>query len=230
MFEINGEYANRKGKYTVLAISNNMMTVRYEDGTEANLKMAIQQRIWENISSELEEANRKQAARRAPTQNTRFFIKAISLPTGEILFPGWQERVVMTPTQTLANKLRPGDRLIYYAIEAKVFFAVVTLTGNVIEADPKKYLFTITADKALFFPVDTDAAITSLSQAVPDDSIELESQPKFRTLRIEAEAFLPINEDDFELLAELITELTESDEEEDEEEDDDEEFIEEDEI
>ena len=229
MFEINGEYANRKGRYTVLAINNDMMTVRYEDGVEANLKMAIQERIWENISSELEEAHRKQAGRRGPAQNTQFFIKAISLPTAEILFPGWQERVVMAPTKTQAGKLRPGDRLIYYAIESQVFFAVVTITGTVIEADPKKYLFTIPAKKAFFFPVDTDAAISSLSLSVPYDSMELESQPKFRNLSIESEAFLPINEDDFELLAELITELTESDEDDDEDESD-EDFSEEEEI
>ena len=221
MFEINGKYANRKGKYTVLAINGNMMSVQYEDGTEATLKIAIQERIWENISSEMEEADRKQASRRGSAQNTQFFIKAVSLPTGEILFPGWHERVVMVPTQEQAEKLKPGDRLIYYAIEAKVFFAVVTLTGSVIEADPKKYLFTIAEPKAYFFPVDTDAAITSISLSVPYDSMDLESQPKFRTLRIEAESFLPINEDDFELLAELITELTESDDEDDEDEDED---------
>jgi hypothetical protein len=212
-----------------LAINNDMMTVRYEDGTEADLKMGIQQRIWENISSELEEAHRKQAARRGPSQNTQFFIKAISLPTGEILFPGWHERMVMAPTQEQANKLKAGDRLIYYAIEAKVFFAVVTITGNVVEADPKKYLFTMAADKAFFFPVDVDAAISSVSLAVPYDSMELESQPKFRTLRIEPESFLSINEDDFELLAELITELTESDED-DEEDEEEEDFVEEEDI
>ncbi|MCB8943001.1 MAG: EVE domain-containing protein [Ardenticatenaceae bacterium] len=229
MFEVKGQYANRKGKYTVLAINNDMMTVRYEDGTEASLKMAIQQRIWENISSEIEEAHRKQAARRGPAQNTQYFIKAISLPSGEILFPGWHERVVMAPTQERADKIKPGDRLIYYAIESKVFFAVVTITGNAVEADPKKYLFTTTAESAFFFPVDTDAAISSVSLAVPYDSMELESQPKFRTLRIEPESFLPINEDDFELLAELVTELTEGDDDEDEEEEE-EEFIEEDDI
>jgi hypothetical protein len=229
MFEVNGQYANRKGRYIVLAIHNDLMTVRYEDGTEAELKMAIQARIWENISSELEEAHRKQAARRGPAQNTQYFIKAISLPTGEILFPGWHERVVMTEDPKQAEEIKPGDRLIYYAIEAKVFFAVVTITGAAAEADPKKYLFNTLAERAYFFPVDTDAAISSLQLAVPYDSMELESQPKFRTLRIESESFLPINEDDFELLAELITELTESDED-DEDEDEDDEYIEEDEI
>jgi hypothetical protein len=191
--------------------------------------MAIQARIWENISSELEEAHRKQAARRGPAQNTQYFIKAISLPTGEILFPGWHERVVMTEDPKQAEAIKPGDRLIYYAIEAKVFFAVVTITGPAAKADPKKYLFSTLAESAYFFPVDTDAAISSLQLAVPYDSMELESQPKFRTLRIESESFLPINEDDFELLAELITELTESDED-DEDEDEDDEYIEEDEL
>lgn len=230
MFEINKQYANRKGKYIVQAINDDIMTVRYEDDSEADLKMSIQKRIWENISSEVEEANRRQAARRGPSQNTQYFIKAISLPTGDILFPGWHERVVMAENAKRAESVKPGDRLIYYAIEAKVFFAVVTITGPAVSADPKKYLFTTLADSAYFFPVDTDAAISSVALAVPYDSMELESQPKFRTLRIEAESFLPINEDDFELLAELVTELTESEDDDEDDEEDDDDFIEEEEI
>jgi hypothetical protein len=229
MFEVNGVYANRKGKYTVIAINGDSMTVRYEDGSEADLRMAIQFRIWENIVSEMEEAHRKQAARKAPAQNTQFFIKAVNIPTGELLFPGWTERVVMAHPPEMAEKIKSGDRLIYYAIEAKVFFAVVTITGPAVKADPKKYLYTIPAESGYFFPVDTDAGISSLDKAVPYDSMELESQPRFKTLRIESESYLPINEDDFELLAELVAELTESDEDDDEDEEE-EDFSEDDEL
>jgi hypothetical protein len=59
--------------------------------------------------------------------------------------------------------------------------------------------------------------------------MELESQPRFKTLRIESESYLPINEDDFELLAELVAELTESDEDDDEDEEE-EDFSEDDEL
>ena len=54
MFEVGGEYANRNGKYKVLEINDPKMTVEYEDGTTAELRMNIQERIWENIQAEKE--------------------------------------------------------------------------------------------------------------------------------------------------------------------------------
>jgi hypothetical protein len=64
-FEVNGTYANRIGQYTVLAVNPPKMKVRYEDGSEAELNMAIQARIWENIEAEMEA---KQASRMARQQ------------------------------------------------------------------------------------------------------------------------------------------------------------------
>ena len=49
MFELNGVYRNRTGEYTVLAMKGTHMTVRYTDGSEAELNTNIQARIWENI-------------------------------------------------------------------------------------------------------------------------------------------------------------------------------------
>jgi hypothetical protein len=65
MFEINGVYANRKGEYTVIALNPPRMTVRYADGTEADLKIEMQERIWENIRVEYEAAQAKKVSRRA---------------------------------------------------------------------------------------------------------------------------------------------------------------------
>ena len=45
------------------------------------------------------------------------------------------------------------------------------------------------------------------------DSIELESIPDFGQTRVEPGAFYKISEDDFELLAEALTEITEVEEE-----------------
>jgi hypothetical protein len=45
----------------------------------------------------------------------------------------------------------------------------------------------------------------------------LESYPDFSKLHIEPESFFRISEDDFELLAEALTEITEDEEEETEE-------------
>ncbi len=63
MFEVNGSYANRKGRYTVLEVNPPRMLVRYEDGSEAELNMDIQERIWQNIAAEIEARESSRAAR-----------------------------------------------------------------------------------------------------------------------------------------------------------------------
>ena len=235
MFEINGVYANRIGKYTVLALNPPKMKVRYEDGTEAELKIDLQARIWENIATEFEarEASRQaRAARRSINNDTRYFIKVISVPTvNEMVFPGWAEQVILAPTSKDDVTVKFGDRIIFYAIESRTFFAVATITGEAAMVDPKEYFFHIDLDKAGFFPIDIDSASDRLQKGADVDSVELESQPKFKNLRLEPETYLEINEDDFELLAESLTEVVEdADEDEDDDDDDDDEiYIEDDE-
>ena len=96
MFDINGEYANRNGNYIVLAIDGPSMSVRYEDGTHADLKINIQQRIWANILAE-REAEASKSSRRRPRRtvtakpSVRHYIKVVSIPPGEgLVFPGWE--------------------------------------------------------------------------------------------------------------------------------------------
>jgi hypothetical protein len=228
MFELNEVYRNRVGEYTVLSINGQRMTVRYADGSEAELNVNIQARIWENIVAEQEARAASSRHLRQSGKDTTHYIKAVSLPPGEeLVFPGWQERVVMVPSPELAQRMKPGDRFIYYAIEAQTFFAVVTLTGERYEADPKQHTYTTELGKASFFPTDVDAAAPDLEHGVSVDSIDLESYPNFGKLHIESETFYRISEDDFELLAEALTEITEDEEEEVEEyEDDDEDEVE----
>ncbi|HEX6386735.1 MAG TPA: hypothetical protein VF177_18870 [Anaerolineae bacterium] len=219
MFEVNGVYANRRGQYTVLEVNAPRMRVRYEDGTEAELNMDIQARIWENIAAEQEarasRSSARAARRGASVLEAQHFIKVVSIPAvDEFTFPGWPEQVVMAKLPEQAAQIKAGDRLIFYAVEPRMFFAVATITGSAFEADPKEYFFMMNADSMLFFPIDIDAVSSSLEKGVDIDSVELESQPNFRRLRLEPEAFLPINEDDFELLAELLTEVAEEEEEE----------------
>lgn len=218
MFELNGVYRNRMGEYTVQAIDGQRMTVRYADGTEAELNVQIQARIWENILAEQEVRAASGRHMRQSNKDTTHYIKAVSLPPGEELaFPGWQERLVMAPTPELARRIKPGDRFIYYAIEAQTFFAVVTITGEMFEADPKQHTYTTEVGRAAFFPTDVDATVPSLDHGVSVDSIDLESYPDFGKLHIDNEAFYRISEDDFELLAEALTEITEDEDEEIEE-------------
>ncbi len=218
MFELNGVYRNRMGEYTVLAINGQRMTVRYSDGSEAELNVNIQARIWENIVAEQEARAASSRHMRQSNKDTTHYIKAVSLPPGEeLIFPGWQERVVMVTNPELAQRIKSGDRFIYYAVEAQTFFAVVTITGDMYEADPKQHTYTTELERAAFFPTDVDAVSPDLEHGVSVDSIDLESYPDFGKLPIEPEAFYRISEDDFELLAEALTEITEDEEEEVEE-------------
>jgi hypothetical protein len=199
MFEVNGEYANRKGTYTVLAIDGPIMSVRYADGTHADLKINIQVRIWER------------ARKTSAALNVGHYIKVVSIPPGEGLnFPGWETRVVMIDKD---NQIKKGDRLIYFAQEALTFFAVATVTGDVFRANPKKYTFVVDAKKADFCQIDIDADTGTLESGVKLDSIELESCPDFSAQPVLPESLCPISEDDFELLSEALTEVTELEEE-----------------
>lgn len=221
MFEVNGIYANRKGKYTVLTVNPPLMNVRYDDGSEAELNMRVQGRIWENIVAEQEEKDAKAAIRlaRMGLSQNRFFIKVISIPDiDELMFPGWQEKIVLATSKDL-EKVKAGDRIIYFALEPQTFFAVATLTGDANEANPKDYFYTNDLQSAYFFPVDMDAFAILLEHGVRIDSVELESYPHLKSMPIQPESFLEISEDDFELLAEILTEVSE-DETEDEDEDD----------
>lgn len=53
-FQTGGRYGNRNGEYEVLAIDGETMTVRYDDGREQTLKVALQATIWQSILDEQE--------------------------------------------------------------------------------------------------------------------------------------------------------------------------------
>ncbi|MCP4360721.1 MAG: hypothetical protein GY796_22155 [Chloroflexi bacterium] len=210
MFEINGVYANRKGEYTVLKMTPPLMRVRYiSDGSEANLKISVQERIWGNISVEYEAKTASKSTRRKPVLGTNYCIKAVSIPTTDDLnYIGWAARLLLAP-QNSEIKLKAGDRIIVYVLESKTFIAVTTITGESKTAKPKDYPFTISQKKAEFFPIDVDGMVMKLENGVEVDSVELESQPRFKRLRPKAESYLAISEDDFELLTEALTEMIE---------------------
>lgn len=217
MFEVDKTYANRRGQYTVLAVDPPKMRVRFEDGEIAELNMAIQYRIWENIQAE-EEARTasRQRLHRNRTSTTQFFIKPINLLAAEELtFPGWQERVAAS--QDSSQEIKPGDRLIYYAIETQVFFAVATITGDSFQTGKARQ----GEEQVLFYPIDLDAHAPNLNRAITLDSVELESHPNIRELLSRPNTYIQITEDDFELLAELLTEVAEEDDDDEDDEDDD---------
>lgn len=223
MFEINGTYANRKGKYTVLEINQPKMHVRYEDGSEADLNIERQERIWENIAVEIEAQEAKKNTRAGRALSTdQHFIQCISVPdVEELTFPGWPEKVIIARRPEDVAAVKKGDRVIIYLIELQIFYAVVTITNDGVTKKPKDYFYNIDEQNALFFSFDIDAEAQSQETAVSIDSVELESYPNLAKMRLEHDAYLKMSEDDFELLAELLTEVTEDDDDEAIEDDDD---------
>ena len=208
MFEVGGQYANRKGSYTVLDKGADKMTVRYEDGTEAELRIGIQERIWENIKADVESSNSTRQ-RRSAAPTVQHFIKAVGAITDENLTPTII-RALATPSSRQAPPINIGDRFIYYSIKSKAFFAVATVTDEPQEMDAKNFVeLEFEENRVNVFPIDIDAFAVNHQQAVWLDSVELESQPKFKTMLDDPETYLPISEDDFELLAEALTEYVE---------------------
>jgi len=223
MFELNGTYANRKGKYTILAFNEPKMRVRYEDGTEADLRIDLQERIWENIAVEIEAQEAKKSTRKTKIGSTnQHFIQCISLPdVEELSFPGWPEQVLIVRRPEDVEMVKKGDRVIIYLIELQIFYAVVTITNDGVQKKTKDYFYNIDQKKALFFAFDIDAEALSQETAVSIDSVELESYPNLAKMRLEPDAYLKMSEDDFELLAELLTEVVEDEEDESIADDDD---------
>jgi len=212
MFEIDGEYENRIGKYTVLALEPPKMHVRYHDGKHAELNIAIQGRIWENILAERESGKGQSrswgSAAHAVPFNAHHFIKVVSVPAvDEMMFSGWHERVVMVNNPIQASRVKPGDRIIYYAIETNGFFAVATITGESFKADPKEYFYTQEMEECDFFPIDVDVAVLSPDMGVSRNGVELEDYRDFERMLGRPETLFSISEDDFESLAEMLTEL-----------------------
>jgi hypothetical protein len=221
IFEVGEEYANRKGGYTVLEISAPKMTVEYDDGSTADLSISIQQRIWENIvtEQEAERARTVKSRKKKVKIGTRYYIRPTSMMTVEELSTTKKQEGIPASGRWLAT-IRRGDRLIYYAKETQLFFAVVTITGP--GKKPKGRGRKKTS--VLYFPVDVDAYVVDLSKALHAVSVELESQPKYKDFLADSDDYLEITEDEFELLAEMLTEVSEEDEEDEanQEKDDDE--------
>lgn len=56
LFEVGGHYRTYQSEYEVLDLEGDKMTVRFTDGTEQRLTVAVQERIWQQVSREMAEA------------------------------------------------------------------------------------------------------------------------------------------------------------------------------
>lgn len=225
MFEVNGQYENRKGKYTVLSFSGRKMRVRFSDGSEADLNVGIQERIWENILAEQEAeavAAAKKAGKKRPkaASTSRHYIKTVSISEdNDLSILGLKQRQAMSGQNQVLNR---GDRLLYFAIEPQVFFAVATVTADPKKAKAKDYFYSDNPKEKIFlYPIDVDAHIENIDFAIAGGATELESMPDHLGKLQAPNQFLVINEDDFELLSEMIMEFGEIEEAVDNDDDDD---------
>ena len=104
MFEINGVYANRKGEYTVLEITPPKMHVRFKDGSEADLKIDLQERIWANIAAEYEAQAAKEKARRPKSIDAHYYIKVISIPDEIENYCDFLQKTIRQPSSVSVYK------------------------------------------------------------------------------------------------------------------------------
>lgn len=222
MFEVGGEYSNRIGRYIVIELGDSKMTVEFEDGKTAELSINIQRRIWENILVEEETRNIRatRKARRSKRPKNRFYIKPILvLAAEEVLSPGKQGK--LEATKKSVTRFNPADRLIYYALDSQVFFAVVTITGPARKA---KSTLSSKSEVIYQFPVDVDVFAPNLGKAVHVSIVDLESQKDIQATLADTGEYVEISENDFELMAELLTELAEEAEDLDDANEDEEEY------
>lgn len=235
MFEIGGKYENRNGQYEVIEIEADRMTVKYKDGSESNLKMGIQERIWLNIIAEREAETSRSKKKKTKISKANHYIKSIESIAEALLNPADISTAVTPTSPTKAPAIVSGDRFIYYSILEKGFFAVATITGDPKKAKASDYADLNFDEKRIhIYPIDIDAHANSYNKMILADGFELESQPDYRDKLTESEMYLSISEDDFELLAEALTEFVEVEDEDDDDEtqpeDDDSLLIDDDEI
>jgi hypothetical protein len=104
---------------------------------------------------------------------------------------------------------------------------VATATGDPAKAGRKTPKYVSNEDGTMtVIPLDWDAQMIAIANGVDISTVELESQPNFKNLLNQgSNTYLSISEDDFELLAELITEQSEDESEDDDVDDDDDDDI-----
>ena len=212
MFEEGKRYTNRNGTYTVLAVNGPRMKVRYDDGTEAELNVRLQQRIWDNIVAEQEARQMRRAVRKRSALDARYLIHTVGAPVEELTDPGWAQRVGVKGD--LAQQLRAGDRMLFYAVDSQAFVAAGTITGTV--ATPKDASSSEHSSTIAYFSVELDAHAIDVDEAVLLDSADLENEGQLRPLLNRPGSDILIQEDEFEDVAEMLTEHTEIEDEEEE--------------
>ena len=221
MFEVDGRYANRSGPYTVLSINPPKMTVRYDDGKIADLRINIQERIWENLQAELAKSSANSGGQGGGSATgTRFYIKSIQAIADDDLDQN-NIKDFLAVFDEEGSKANAGDRFIYLALDQGIIFAVATITGDSVKLKGAAYNDRTGVN---IYPVDIDAFITRVETGIAIDSIELESQPDFLRRLGAPDTVLEITEDEFENVAEILGEVDDDDDEDaveiDDEEDD----------
>jgi len=234
-FQVNQQYANRNGRYTVLAVKGDQIHVRYDDGKEAHLKINIQARIWNNMTIEQQVSAARRNKRRDAVHRSVFgdgeqaagyYIKIINAPLlDEFNFPGWADNVLMVPDEEQAAAIHPDDRILIYVLNAGTFVASVTVTGDAQMESPKVYFYPAAISKKIplapFFPIEVDSAAKNLMDGISYNAVGIDKLADFNKQlkkdNIEAESLIKIDENYFESIAELLLDLSDDDEDDEDE-------------
>ena len=91
----------------------------------------------------------------------------------ELNFSNWQEHA--SAPEEIAKVVKSGDRLILFAVEKQVFFAVASITGAAVKPKKRDLPAGKPSDAKLrYFPLEIDTYIPNLDTAVPIGSVEPE--------------------------------------------------------
>lgn len=200
MFEVGGEYANRKGTYKVLEFMGNKMRVEFEDGETADLNIGIQERIWENMALEIGALKAEAAKKKGTKAKNRYVVYSIFTDENINNIVGLSKFPL---PDEIDKPLETSDRLIFYSHDAKSFIAAATITSVNPPSKRKK--------DAASISVDFDAQVQSLALGLSYAEVELDSIPSIQTEMDMAGKAMPITEDEFETIFEILAEASEED-------------------
>ena len=162
----------------MLAVNGPRMTVRYTDGSEAELNVNIQARIWENIVAEQEAKAASSRHMRQSNKDTTHYIKAVSLcrPARNRL-PGWQGARRHGLPNAGTGPENQARRPLHIMPSRPTPFSPSSPLPAMFEANPKQHTYTTELAKAAFFATDVDATVPDLEHGVSIDSIDLRLIP-----------------------------------------------------
>ena len=170
-FEEGKQYRNRNGSYHVIAIEEPKMRVRFEDGSEMNLNIAIQTQIWpmwQNVPlpepplvpKNTGRKGKKRAQKKAPAPNKQEKLITEILQDDQAIYE-ILTRLVIPPGQINTYRLLVRNRDDFFTLQEiadktrssdlKSLQSVLRAFGNRISSSPDERVQSLKPYNSLFF-------------------------------------------------------------------------------